>query len=131
MAWPSPTWARTRSTVDWMKCSGVQSALAPQMSSTKLRSSSMPWRRVGDFGMKLHGPDAARSLAMPASAFEVFAVRTKPSGKRFGLVAVAHPDVEGAGQAAEERRFRDDLDLGVAVLARRSGFHACRRGDGR
>ena len=57
-------------------------------------------------------------LAIPATAFEVFAVRWKPGGQRLGLVAVGHPDVEGGGEFREEGiGLDDDVDFGVAVFA--------------
>ena len=78
---------------------------------------------VGDLGVELHGPDAARlRWRCRRGRWRSCAVRTKPSGSVFGFVAVAHPDFERAGQAAEERRLGDDLDLGVAVLARGCGL---------
>ena len=55
---------------------------------------------------------------MPARALEVTAVRWKPAGSSSGLVAVAHPDLQGGGQAGEQRRGGVfDGDFGVAVLA--------------
>ena len=41
-----------------------------------------------------------------------------------GLVAVAHPNLHGRGQAGEQRRLADlDIYVGVAVLAARRGAH--------
>ena len=122
MAWPSPTWARMRATVDSMKCSGVQSGVAPQMSKRKFEELRAV-AGVGDLGVELHGPDAACRRWRCRRGRWRSGGEVEAGGEGFGLVAVAHPDVEGAGQAAEERRFGDrTVDFGVAVLARGGGF---------
>ena len=48
----------------------------------------------------------------------------KARSHRLGVVAVRHPDLKRLRQAVKERRLGDDLDLGVAVLARGCGRHA-------
>ena len=67
----------------WMKCSGVQSAFAPQMPSTKLRSSSIPCRVCTTSGWNCTAQMRRASSAIPASAFAVFAVCVKPAGRAF------------------------------------------------
>ena len=71
----------TRSIVDWIKCSGVQSGIAPQMPRTKLRSSSMPRRVCATSGWNCTAHMRFASLAMPAMAFSVSATSSKPGAQ--------------------------------------------------
>ncbi len=102
-----PLAVRMRSTVDWMKCSGVQSAFAPQMSSTKLRSSSMPLPRVRDLGMKLHGPDASRLVGNSRQSIRCLGRQHESVRQRLRLIAVAHPYIERARQTTKQRCLCD------------------------
>ncbi len=55
----SPTWARMRSMVEWMKCSGVQSGVGAADVEDEVAQQLHALRGVGDLGVELDGPDAA------------------------------------------------------------------------
>jgi len=79
--------------------------------------------RVGDFRVKLDGPDAARLVGDAGEGVRGLRGEDEALGERLRFVAVAHPDLKRARQAGEERRLGDDVDLGMAVLARWGGLN--------
>ena len=125
MAWPaSPTFSRMAWTVDWMKCSGVQSGLALQMLKRKLRSSAEPCLVWWTSGWNCTAQILRVGSAMPATALEVFAVRWKPGGRASALSPWDIQAVMVAGSSAEERIGFDEADFGVAVFAFAGGAYS-------
>ena len=106
-------------TVDWMNWAGVQLGSAWQMRKRKLRSNSVPLRRVPDLGMKLHRPDVARGIGDAGHGIGRARGEGKAGGQLQSLIAMRHPDIERRGQAGKQRDFLagHDRHLGRAVLA--------------
>ena len=126
MTWPLPTFSRIEATVVSMKCAGVQSPRAPQM-SRKFPMSCGPsgvWCTSGwNCTAQMRSSrvfDGRQRVVSDGNA-------AKACGQLQRLVAVAHPDLDGRRQPGEERRrCVFDGDFGVAVLAfgRRAHFAA-------
>ncbi len=122
MAWPVPTCARMRSMVVWMKCSGVQSGLAPQMVDDEVLQQLHALAGVRDLRVELHRPDAALFVGDAGEGVGGPRGEGEAVGQLLRFVAVAHPDGERTGKSVEEEGLVDDIDLGVAVLAGGRGF---------
>ena len=75
-------------------------------------------RRVVDFGVELDGPDPAFLVRDCRECVGRDRGAPKPGGEFQGFVAVAHPYLDGSGQAFEELDGGVlERDLGVAVFA--------------
>ncbi len=73
--------------------------------------------RVGDLGVELDGPHAVLRVLDGGHGVAGAGDDLEAGCERFGVVAVAHPDLEGGGEALEEGALGGGMDLGVAVLA--------------
>ena len=80
-------------------------------------------RGVDDFGVELEAVEAALDVGHGGDgAGEGAGDGGEAGGQGGDLIAVAHPDVEFAGEAGEERGVAGALDEGGAVLAAVAGF---------
>ena len=79
---------------------------------------------VGDFRMKLDGPDALLLVGDAGDGVCCLGDEFKANGKDCRVITVGHPDVQRGGEACEERGLLDNRHFGVAVFAAGSALYA-------
>ena len=123
---PAPTFSRIEATVVSIKCAGVQSPRAPQM-VRKFRMSCGPSGVWCTSGWNCTAQMRRSSLAMPASAFAVTAMRRKPAGSSSASSPWLIQTWIVGGQPGEQRRrqiFERNFGMAVLALGRRAHLAA-------